>query len=382
MAYSKENQLSVLNKVTKANDLIQATYQLTLQEHRIIATLISMIQPTDKHFQIYKFGVKEFANMVGVKGDMYTYIKKIVTDLQEKTLEIPTKNSTLVVNWLASAEYFDKEGYIELEISSKLKPYLLELRERFTSYQLQYVLRLSSNYSVRLYELLKQYQFTQHKTRIIELQVLREWLGLVDENQEKYSQYGHFKSKVLNVAKKNINEKTDIAFDFEEIKGGKKVTKIKFKLIDRTDKSKESDETVQLDIFDNTEPVMNNSLYSRINDLASKHGYFVNEKTVDRWEQLAKEKWDQDSENKLLFLVDEVNHNTSIENPIGYITAILKSKDEEINFSPNKKLSKEEKRRQLMLGQDDESTSKQSKQEETEEERLKRKEKMFSLLKG
>ncbi|NGY80989.1 replication initiation protein [Bacillus megaterium] len=44
----------------------------------------------------------------------------------------------------------------------------------------------------------------------------------------KYKQYGHFKSKVLAVAQKEINNKTDIHFEFVEIKTGRKVTSIEF----------------------------------------------------------------------------------------------------------------------------------------------------------
>lgn len=187
-----------------------------------------MIEPSDEHFQIYKFSVKDFQDMVGVKGNMHTYIKRIVTGLQEKTVTIPTKNSTLVVNWLASAEYFDQEGYIELEISNKLKPYLLGLKERFTSYHLQYILKLNSFYSMRLYELLKQYQFIKNSQIRIDLDVLRDWLGLIEDDKEKYKQFGHFNAKVLKIAEAEINEKTDVFFSYQPIKQARKVVAIEF----------------------------------------------------------------------------------------------------------------------------------------------------------
>jgi hypothetical protein len=225
----KQKSLRKTNKVTKSNDLIQSTHRLTLQENRIISTLISMVEPTDEHFKIYKFSVKEFQDMIGVKGNMHDYLKRIVTGLQEKTLEIPTGESTLVVNWLASAEYFD-DGFIELEISNKLKPYLLGLKERFTSYHLQYIIKLNSFYSMRLYELLKQYQFIKYNNKRVELDTLRNWLGFIDKDREKYIQYGHFNAKVLKVAEKEINEKTDITFSYTEIKEGRKVVAIEFKI--------------------------------------------------------------------------------------------------------------------------------------------------------
>lgn len=295
---------NVTHKVTKSNDLIESTYKLTLQEHRIISTLISMVEPNDRYFQIYKFSVKEFAEMIGIKGDMYTYIKRTVTDLQEKTVEIPTEKSTLVVNWLASAEYFDQEGFVELEISSKLKPYLLELKERFTSYHLQHVLSLSSSYSMRIYELLKQYQYIKHKKRTIKLQQLREWLGFVGENGNKYRQYGHFKAKVLRYAYKDINENTDIKFEFEEVKNGRKVEGITF-------------------IIHNNDP--QEMLFSELNQLAN--GYNITKETFKRWVNVGKDIWGEMYIEQLKKLVLYVNDQGNKKSAIGLAFHVLKEKE-------------------------------------------------------
>ncbi len=57
----------------------------------------------------------------------------------------------LKLQWLASAEYFEGSGYVELEFSQKLKPFLLQLKDRFTKYQLEYALKLKKSYSIRIY---------------------------------------------------------------------------------------------------------------------------------------------------------------------------------------------------------------------------------------
>jgi plasmid replication initiation protein len=237
-----EKKISPNHKVTKSNDLIETAYKLSLQETRIIHTLISMVEPDDEHFQVYKFTVKEFANMVGIKGNIYQYIREIITGLQEKTIPIKQDKSTLVVNWLASAEYFPGEGYVELEISSKLKPFLLNMKKRFTSYQLKYILQLSSFYSIRIYELLKQYQFLRHKTRTIPLETLREWIGL---EPHTYQQYGHFKNRILSKAQEDINEVTDMNFEFREVKSGRKVIAIEFRIIPKDQEEPPLLETVE-----------------------------------------------------------------------------------------------------------------------------------------
>lgn len=210
--------------VTKSNGLIEASYKLTTNEQRIILMLAAKVQPEDKEFTRYRIEVDEFVTLLGLKNKgVHNDIQEIIKGLMKKTFGIKKEKSLLYLPWLASAEYFVGQGYMELEFSPKLKPYLLQLKERFTTYRLYDVMQLRSVYSIRIYELLKQY--AQIGARFFDLADLKFILGI---EKNEYERYGHFKSKVLKVAQKELAEKTDISFDFEEIKSGRKVAKINF----------------------------------------------------------------------------------------------------------------------------------------------------------
>jgi plasmid replication initiation protein len=217
--------------VTKSNELVNAQYRLTTYESRIILLLASKVQPKDEEFKRYIFTVKEIASLIGLSGNsVYEDLKRITYGLLDKKFTIISKrtnkkDSELQTNWLASAEYID--GAVELEFSSKLKPYFLQLKEKFTSYKLNDVIRLKNMYSFRIYELLKQYE--NIRTRVFDLEELRTLLMSSDE----YPKYGNFKQKVLLIAQKELAEKTDLFFDFEEIKSGKKITQLKFTIFSK-----------------------------------------------------------------------------------------------------------------------------------------------------
>ena len=53
---------------------------------------------------------------------------------------------------------------------------------------------------------------------------------LMVENIKSYANYAEFKRKVLEVAKNEVKELTDIEFKFESITKGRKVEKIKFEI--------------------------------------------------------------------------------------------------------------------------------------------------------
>lgn len=210
--------------VTKSNSLIEARYKLTLDEQRLILYLVSMVQPHDEDFKVYTLSVKDFLSLINIKNqNVYTQFKIMAEHLMSKPLIIKKENSTLVMNWLSSAEYYSGQGKIEISFDPKLKPYLLKLKANFTSYKLKNVIMLKSFYSIRIYELLKQYERLNERT--FTLQDLREYLSIEDD---LYPMYSNFKQKVISVAYRELKEKSDIYFEYQEIKQNRKVDKLKF----------------------------------------------------------------------------------------------------------------------------------------------------------
>ncbi|BDR68557.1 hypothetical protein K144316041_p10600 (plasmid) [Clostridium tetani] len=54
---------------------------------------------------------------------------------------------------------------------------------------------------------------------------------MIGAKGKSYNVYANLKNKVILQAQKELNEKTDIKFTFEEIKTGRKVTSIKFYIV-------------------------------------------------------------------------------------------------------------------------------------------------------
>lgn len=218
--------------IIKSNYLIEASYRLSLQEQRLILLMVSKIKPDDRNFHVYQIAIKDFNRIVGIKGEAYYQrTKELTKKLLERSLQIKKDNSILQVSWLSSAEYFEGKGYVELSFDPKLKPYLLKLKEFFTHYRLQHVIRLKSIYSIKLYELLKQYEHIGK--RRFSLDELRYKLGL---KPDEYPLYANFKQKILTRAQSELNAYTDLSFSTVEKKHGRKVVGILFDILKRNQK--------------------------------------------------------------------------------------------------------------------------------------------------
>ncbi|MCK5521420.1 MAG: replication initiation protein [Candidatus Marinimicrobia bacterium] len=219
----KMNRIHKEVTIYKSNELVTASYDLSLQEQRIVLVMASLIRQDDEEFKLYKIKITDFLEVVGLKSQTkYKDLQEITRNLWKKELIIRKKDGRpLQMGWLASAEYYP--GYIELEFSVKLKPFLLHLKEKYTAYQLGFALSLKGKYSIRFYELMKECAYKKEK--YYGYDELREILT-IPEN--KYKQYGHFKAKIINSSQTELKKKTDISFTFKEAKKGRKVIGLQF----------------------------------------------------------------------------------------------------------------------------------------------------------
>lgn len=212
--------------VTKSNYFIMnSSYDLSLEEQKIILTLASMVQPTDEEFKPYKFRIAEFMELVGVEDkSKYTEIPRMTKELMKKVFEIQEEKKLIQTAWLSGVIYEKGTGLVELTFSPYLKPYMLQLKEKFTQYQLGNILNMKSKYSPRIYEILKCNEFKKQGYIEIDIDELRKLL----KADNIYPLYADFKRKILIQTQKELQKISDISFKFEETKTGRKVTSIKF----------------------------------------------------------------------------------------------------------------------------------------------------------
>jgi len=215
--------------VVKHNFLIRSRYDYTLAELRLVIAIASMIEATDEDFREYRLSAKKYSDMVDSKHkDEYARLRELGEGLLSKPLKIPRPyNGFLICNWLSSYEYIPKKGHIVCSFDPKLKPYLLQLKEQFTKYQLENILKFKSVYSIRLYELAKSWEARGDFT--VSVVEIRDVLGIGD----KYKLYNDLKRYVLERSIKEINALTDIKLSFKEKKLGRKVTDLVFAIIQK-----------------------------------------------------------------------------------------------------------------------------------------------------
>jgi len=220
-------------EVKKSEAIVKARYKLSPLAIKFISVIISNLKRSDDINEEYILKVKDFRELTGQKTKrIYELIDEALNDLLKNPLTIPLgdeKNSILKANWVSGAVY--NEGEVKFMIYPKLRPFLLEVKEKFLKYKLENILPLKSSYVIRLYEILKDWlelnsRYGNKAEKIISLDEFREILEIPKSYQ--YGNSSGIKRRILEKAKTELEKHTDILFDFEEIKSGRKVTHLKF----------------------------------------------------------------------------------------------------------------------------------------------------------
>ena len=235
------------NVVAQSNALINSHYKqsYTIQEQRTVLWVISEIHKEDYFNGIYEnktisISSQKYAELMGISvKNVYRDAKKIGENLMSKVLKIETDKGWKMFHWFSSMEYIKTESVIEVVVSSKIIPYIIELKGNFTKFRLDNILFLKSSYAIKMYQILAQYKSLG--MRVIEVDELRSILGI--ESLKAYQLYNKIKSKILEVSKKEINKNTDLTISYEEIKKGRKVGSIKFKITDKNESPDVSDQS-------------------------------------------------------------------------------------------------------------------------------------------
>lgn len=215
--------------VYKSNHLIESAYRLNLNEQRLLLCCIGMINSSEQIFTTDKFEVtaKDFAKIYDIdERGAYDQLLEVAKSLHNRKITIQNNKIKITTSWISGfVEYKDNSGKIGLWFSQPVLPYLSELKNQFTKYDLSNIAGMSSIYGIRLYELLMQWRTRGNR----EVQIC--WLKEIFEIENNYTSISDLKKYVLEPAIRNINNYSNLEVLHSYKKTGRNVTHIilKFK---------------------------------------------------------------------------------------------------------------------------------------------------------
>lgn len=209
--------------VVKSNALARAAWAVhSVYEPRLVALVASQVRADDVDFCDYVISVPELT-CGATDGRTRQLVSDVVDGIMSRVITLPRENGWMKCSIFSYCEYDGKKGTIKASFDPRLKPHYLQLKEKFTKYNLMEFLLLPSTYSQRLFEVLKSWDGMQDVT--IPIDELHTMLGVADSLKRNFKD---FRRRVLEKAHKDITEKTRLSFEWEPIKNGRAVESVRF----------------------------------------------------------------------------------------------------------------------------------------------------------
>lgn len=264
MAKNEQNQkeVQILNelskrKVVEHNSLITSIAKMDKTPLKIFELAVSYINTEEppKDHTVYLSKEELFAFFKVSDNDKHSRFKEAVEKMQKQAFfKIKEKKehgfefeSIVPIPYVKWTDYNDE---VTIQFSSKIMPYLVNLKKNFTQHALSDLAELNSKYSLILYRWLSmnysQYEHYSVKGGRREEQVesyrnpsisVKE-LRIMTDTTLEYKAMNNFTKKVLNKPLEEINEHTSFNVTYDKIKKGRSIDSIVFHI----DKKRRADD--------------------------------------------------------------------------------------------------------------------------------------------
>lgn len=176
-----------------------------------------------------RFTLKEYANLLGVSDLSYEQIELCTRKFLGNIVTINYKEKFEMYSLFSSALCYKDENQciIELNCSDQIKESFFSMAKNSSiKNQLQSMVRMSKQYSIRLYCLLiDMIDIPRDEQKTFGIEELRTQLGI---KPGTYEEFKIFKRDVLEPAVKEINQVSNLNVAYICMKSGHKCTSIKF----------------------------------------------------------------------------------------------------------------------------------------------------------
>lgn len=231
--HRREITFNTDNYVVMANNMVlHSASNLSLNELKLLRFIIMQTQKGDKELLEYELTAKELCKLLDIKNkDMYKRLDTMTTHIMQEVVRIgdDSKQEWKKFHWVDVCEY--KKGVITIQLSKQLEPYLLNLRGCFTRYQLSEIISLKSIYAIRIYEILNGYMNENnlpYADNAVEISVSMETLRQATDTEKKFERPYDFRKKVIEIAIKEINEKSKYHISAKDYRRGHSVAGYEF----------------------------------------------------------------------------------------------------------------------------------------------------------
>ncbi|SMC28896.1 Initiator Replication protein, partial [Desulfacinum hydrothermale DSM 13146] len=210
--------------VKMSNAIARGSYDAcSYLEPRIVALLAAQVHSSEKQLRDYVLSVEDILGGKPEGGKNIQILEAIVDRLISKIVRIKRPEGWVAYAFFSAVAYDSKQKTLTISLHPDMQKYFLNLRKHFTLFNLWEFLQLNTVYSQKLFLFLKSWE--SEESIEISLDELYEIMEIPASFRTNFS---IFRTKALEKAQKEIEQKTQLRFAWQPLRQGRKVVAIRF----------------------------------------------------------------------------------------------------------------------------------------------------------
>lgn len=210
---SEKHDYDLGNKVVQSNELIVGQWGLNTSLLKLFEMAVSCIDTSkdlpSREVRMSKQDIYDLFDYNSTRK--YTYFREITRELQKQIVTLDMENGRKrdivlipTVEWGTQ----DSDDLVVFKFHEDIMPFLIELQEHFTQYQIAELKFMKSQYSIILFKyFVMEYnkRIKHSRDEVVEAYISLEELRFITDTQKKYSKPNSLTEKVVDVAVNEIN---------------------------------------------------------------------------------------------------------------------------------------------------------------------------------
>lgn len=217
--------------VVMSNAITRAAQSLSLAEKRIIFAAIAKM---GGQYSPIKITAEEYANTFGMPiKQAYSQLKVAADNFFNRYISFRVNEVSELdvdvwkIRWLGAYKYNEGEAHVVLSFTPQVTPYLCELEDNFTKYQLSQACALRSVHSWRLLEMFEQMNGNKDNDGWLSIS-LGDFHHAMEIPDSYKKTFGLLRERVIEPAVKELTEKDNWIIKWNPLKKGRKIVRIQF----------------------------------------------------------------------------------------------------------------------------------------------------------
>ncbi|WP_460926621.1 replication initiation protein, partial [Spirosoma agri] len=214
----------------QSNLFTESRQEFTELEKKIVTLVINQVGYISYKGQIEpKQNLKVQVPFIELSKNHYDQVEAAARKMSKKQIcyrNEKSKNFTFLTPFplIRTAHNISGVKVLEVTILTEVVPYLAELGQRYTQYDVDVMLSLTSTYAMRMYEIVSMFHNRGQHTFKYNVEELRNLL-----NCKPTYRWNDFKTNLLDVAQRELLHKADINLEWvPSRKVGKTITELEF----------------------------------------------------------------------------------------------------------------------------------------------------------